>query len=114
VSLERIQAVHEGALLAYVEENYDYNFAKLLSAEAKLQGDSRPTEIVALYERTFAKKEFVHKQLAVIMKRVEKHLTEESVKVRLLAIVKEKTIEVMTRNIHKVLPDKVLTPWPQS
>ncbi len=47
-----------------------------------------------------------------MMKRVEKHLTEESIKDKLRIKVRLAAIQKLDTTIHEVLPEKVLTPWP--
>ena len=76
----------DSALIEYTEENYEYNFKQLLAQEAKLAQSGKASyhdDIKLLYEKTFPKKEAAHKQFTKMVKRVDKHLNEESCKVKL-------------------------------
>ena len=50
---EKVKQVFANALNSYIKELYDYNFSKLLKAEANLQNSGRAEDIQALYQKTF-------------------------------------------------------------
>ena len=66
-----------------------------------------------MYEKTFPRKEVVFKQLAKMVKRVDKHLNEDTIKMKLRQKIRGKLIGKLETSIHEVLPEKVLTPWPE-
>lgn len=47
-----------------------------------------------------------------MVKRVEKHMTEESVKAKLRVKLKQALIVKLENAIHEVIPERELTPWP--
>ena len=116
-SLDKVKAVYDGALQTYVNESYSYNFKALLTQEGKLAaaGNARSEEIRALYEKHFKNKDVALTALKKMVKRVDKHLSNEEVqmKAKLRANIREAFISKIEQSIHEVLPNKELGPWPE-
>lgn len=114
VSINKVYHFFESASEAYVEENYNYNYKQLIFKDSRLQTSGpKQEEIRLLYEKTFPNRDTVFKQLAKMMKRVDKHLTEASIKPRLKSKVRGTFIDKLERAINEVLPEKELAPWPE-
>lgn len=106
IAVEKIKQVHQSALQGYIEEVYAYNFSKLVAAEAKLQANGRPEEIKTLYTKYFGGTSGkVGKELVKMLKRVDKHLNEDSTKVKLKRKIRVALVSKLETCIRAVLPN---------
>ena len=98
----------------YVEENMEYHFNEKLTQ--KQIGKSNQ-EVRILFEKVFPKKEKVHEELKKMMKRVSKHLTagntDPAINGKLMLNCRKKLIEKLEIKVHTMIPEMVLTPWPE-
>ena len=76
-----------------------------MASEAKLNANGRPEDIQNLYTKTFGGNTGkTGKEMERMMKRVDKHLNEESTKIKLLGKIREALMEKLETCIRAVLP----------